>query len=104
MESDILREVIEVEKDIQQSVDHAMVTTREWLNARKKEVEEELARSEVDIQESFRRSRETVIEDARQKALNIIASTEQQAARIMQIKNDALKGMVWSHLHKILPG
>jgi len=104
MESDILREIIDVEKDIQLSVDHTRVTMREWLNARKKEIEEELARREVDMQESFRQSREMVIEDARKKAVNIIADAEQQAGRIMKIKNDNLKALVSNCLHRILPG
>jgi vacuolar-type H+-ATPase subunit H len=104
MESDILREIIDVEKDIQQSVDHTRVTIREWLNARKKEIEEELARSEVDMQESFCISRKTVIEDAQKKSVNIMADAERQAARLMQIKNDNLKTIVSNCLHRILPG
>jgi len=99
-----LREIIDVEKDIQQSVDHTGVTIREWLNARKKEIEEGLARNEVDMQESFRQSRETVIEDAQKKSVNIMADAERQAARLMQINNDNLKTMVTNCLHRILPG
>ncbi len=104
MENDILREIIDVEKEIQQSLDHTRVTTQEWLNARKKEIEDELAHSENEIQAAFQHSREMAIEDARKKASNIIADAEQQAARIVQIKNDDLKNMVSSNLHKILPG
>jgi len=104
MENDILREIIDVEKDIQQSVDHSRVTMRAWLDARKKEIEEELARSEGEIQASFRQSREAAIEDARKKAANIIADAEQQTARIKQIDKDVLAGMVSNNLHKILPG
>jgi vacuolar-type H+-ATPase subunit H len=103
MENDILREIIDVEKEIQQSLDHTRATMREWLNARKKEIEDEIARSEGDIEATFRRSREMAIEDARKKAASIIADAEQQAARIVQIKNDALKSMVSTHIHKILP-
>ncbi len=104
MENDILREIIDVEKEIQQSVDRTRMTMREWLNTQKKEIEDELARSEGDIQAAFQRSRETAIDDARKKAANIIADAEQQAVQIGQIKNDVLKSMVSSHLHKILPG
>jgi vacuolar-type H+-ATPase subunit H len=104
MENDILREIIDVEKEIQQSVEHTRATMREWVSARKKEIEDELVRSEGDIQAAFRRSRETAIEDARKKAANIIADAEQQAVQIGQIKDDVLKSMVSNHLHKILPG
>jgi vacuolar-type H+-ATPase subunit H len=104
MENDILREIIDVEKEIQQSVDHTRTTMRDWLNTRKKEIENELAQSEGDIQANFRRSREIAIEDARKKAANIIADAEQQAVQMGQIKNDVLKSMVSNYLHKILPG
>jgi vacuolar-type H+-ATPase subunit H len=104
MENDILREIIDVEKEIQQSVEHTRSMTREWLDARKKEIEDELARSEKEIQAAFEHSREMAIEDARKKASNIIADAERQASRISQINNDDLKKMVSSNLHKILPG
>jgi vacuolar-type H+-ATPase subunit H len=104
MENDILREIIDVEKEIQQSVDQTRLMTREWLDARKKEIEDELTRSENEIQAAFEHSREIAIEDARKKALNIVADAEQQAARIFQINNDDLKNMVSSNLRKILPG
>lgn len=104
MENDILREIIDVEKEIQQSVDHTRVMMHEWLNARKKEIEDELARSESEMQAAFQNSREMAIEEARKKATNIIEDAEQRASRIVQIKNDVLKNMVSSNLHKILPG
>jgi len=104
MENDILREIIEVEKDIQQSVDLTTVSMREWLNARKKEIEEEIVRREADMQESFRRSRETVIQDARKKSVDIVADAEQLSARLMQIKNENLKSMVSNCIPSILPG
>ncbi len=63
MDNNILREIIDVEKEIQQSVEQAKETTRAWLETRKKEMDERLAREEKEIVDSFQQSRETA--DAR---------------------------------------
>jgi len=104
MENDILREIIDVEKEIQQLVDHEHMAMSKWLEAKKSELEESLARGEVEIQESFRRLQDASIENARQKASNIITDAEQQADRIRHMRDDVLTGYVMNHLHKILPG
>ena len=103
MENDILREIIDVEKEIQQSVDLEKLAMSKWLESKKSELEEGLARGEEEIQESFRRLREAAIENARKRASNIFTEAEQQAARLIQLRNDDLTAYVMNHLHEILP-
>lgn len=104
MEDDILREIIGVEKEIQQSVDLEKLNMSKWLEAKKSELEERFARGEEEIQESFRRSHETAIENARNGAANILTEAQQQIARLNQLSNDVFSGYVKNHLHEILPG
>jgi vacuolar-type H+-ATPase subunit H len=103
MENDTLREIIDVEKEIQQSVDLEKLAMSKWLESKKSELEEGLARGEEEIQESFRRLREAAIENAQKRASNIFTEAEQQAARLIQLRNDVLTSYVMNHLHEILP-
>ncbi len=104
MENNILREIIEVEKEIQQSTDYAKASMREWLDSCKKEIEEELARKEKEILASFEQARADMMRDAANRASGLVTEAEQQADRMKHLKNETLSGIVMNHLHKILPG
>jgi broad specificity phosphatase PhoE len=104
MENNILREIIDVEKEIQLSVDKAKVSVGEWLDARKKEIEQEAAKEEKDILASFQKAREKTILDAANRASELVSEAEKQADRIKHLKSQTLSGIVVNHIHKILPG
>ncbi len=104
MENNILREIIDVEKEIQLSVDKAKVSIGEWLDAEKKEIEQETAKKEKDILASFQQDRENSIQDAANRASKLIAEAEKQTDRIKHLKSQTLSGIVMNHIHKILPG
>lgn len=104
MNNDILREIIAVEKDVQQSLDQAREKMRIWLEARKKELDEDLAREEKEIMASFQQSREGITRDAVDKAADLVKQAEQQAAHLVRLNDDRLAGIVANHIHKILPG
>jgi len=104
MENNILREIIDVEREIQLSVDKAKVSVGEWLDARKKEIEQEAAKEEKDILASFQQAREKTILDAANRASELVSEAEKQADRIKHLKSQTLSGIVVNHIHKILPG
>lgn len=104
MENNILREIIGVEKEIQQSIEQAKEMTRVWLETCKKEMDERLAKEEKEIAASFRQSREKLEREAVSKAEALVKEAELQADRIVQLKNDTLARIVADHIHLILPG
>ncbi len=104
MENNILREIIDVEKEIQLSIDKEKVSIGEWLDAKKKEIEQEAAKEEKDIVASFEQAREHTIRDAAKRASELISEAEKQSDRIKHLKSQTLSGIVINHIHKILPG
>jgi vacuolar-type H+-ATPase subunit H len=104
MENDILREIIDVEKEIQQSLDRAKIRTSEWLDARKKEIEDDLAGQEKEIAGSFQLAREHAVQDAVKKASEFVEQAKRQTEQIAHLENDTLVKIVMNHIHEILPG
>jgi vacuolar-type H+-ATPase subunit H len=104
MENNILREIIGVEKEIQQSIEQAKEMAHVWLETRKKEMDERLAKEEKEIVASFRQSREKLEREAVSGAEDLVKRAELQADRIIQLKNDTLARIVADHIHMILPG
>jgi vacuolar-type H+-ATPase subunit H len=104
MDNNILREIIGVEKEIQQSVEQAKEMARVWLETRKKEMDERLAKEEKEIVDSFHRSREKLEREAVIGAEDLVKRAEQQADQIIQLNNETLARIVAKHIHMILPG
>lgn len=104
MENNILREIIGVEKEIQQSLEQAKEKARAWLEKRRKEIDERRAGEEKEIVASFQQAREKLAREAASRADDRVKRAEQQADRIVRLENDALTRIVANHLNKILPG
>lgn len=104
MNNDILREIIDVEKEVQQSLDQARERTRLWLEARKQELDEDLAREEKEMTAAFQQSRERITREAADKAADLVKRAELQAAQIMRLNDGTLAAIAANHIHKILPG
>lgn len=100
----MLREIVEVEKEIQQSIDHTKASMREWLDSCKKEIEEELARKEKEVLASFEQARADTMRHAANRASDLVTEAEKETDRMKHLKNETLSGIVMNHLHKILPG
>jgi vacuolar-type H+-ATPase subunit H len=104
MENNTLREIIDVEKEIQQSIEQAKEMARAWLETRKQEMDERLAKEEKEIVASFRQSRDRLVREAVSGADDLVKRAELQADRIVQLENDTLARIVAGHIHTILPG
>jgi vacuolar-type H+-ATPase subunit H len=104
MENNTLREIIGVEKEIQQSIEQSKEVARAWLETRKKEIDERLAKEEKELVASFQKAREKLEREAASRADALVKRAEQQANRIVRLENDAVARIVADHIHKILPG
>jgi vacuolar-type H+-ATPase subunit H len=104
MDNNILREIIDVEKEIQQSIEQAKEMARVWLETRKKEMDERLANEEKEIVGSFHQSREKLEREAVIGAEDLVKRAEQEADQIIQLNNETLARIVAKHIHMILPG
>ncbi len=104
MEHNILREIIGVEKEIQQSLEQAQEMTRAWIETRRREIDERRAREEEELAASFRQARETLAREAATRADALVKQAEEQADRIARLETDTLARIVAHHIHTILPG
>jgi hypothetical protein len=104
MENNILRDIIDVEKEIQQSLEREKVKAREWLDARKKEIESDSALQEQNIRQSYQQARDKAEQEASQIASELFELSRRQTDRLAHLENDILSKIVTNHISKILPG
>ncbi len=104
MEKDILSEVIEVEKDIQKSLDEEKVKARTWLEQVKEDSAQELAREEINIKASLNEAIEVARKNAELKAAEIVKQAQVKAERFRKLTDDALNQIIGRQLNRILPG
>lgn len=103
MNNDLLREIIDVEKELQRALDQEKERARVWLEARKKELEEERAGKERELRTSFQTSREEIRREAESKAADAVKREERAADRISSLTTERLTRIVENHIHGILP-
>jgi vacuolar-type H+-ATPase subunit H len=104
MDNNILREIIDAEKEIQQSLDQEKLKMREWLAARKKEIESESALQEQHIILSYQHALDKAVQEAAKTASELFEQSKRQGDRLAHLKNDILVKIVTNHIGKILPG
>ncbi len=104
MEKDILSEVIEVEKEIQQCLELERVKSRKWLENVKKESEEELAREEKSIKESLNITIDIAKKDAEAKAAEIVKQADTKAVLLAKLNDETLGELIGKQIARILPG
>jgi vacuolar-type H+-ATPase subunit H len=104
MDNNILRDIIDVEKEIQQSLEREKVKTREWLDVRKKEIESDSALQEQNIRQSYQQSLENAKREASKIASELFEQSKLQTEMLAHLENDVLSTIVTNHISKILPG
>jgi vacuolar-type H+-ATPase subunit H len=104
MENNLLREIIGAEKEIQQSIEQEKEIVRGWLETRKKELIERLAREEKELVDSFQQSRERLAREAAGRADDLVDREKEQADRLVQVDIDVLTRVVADRIRAILPG
>jgi hypothetical protein len=104
MEEDVLKKVIETEKEIQKRLELEKGKSLAWLEGIKKESEEEVRREEDKITESLNRSGEDAKREAVLKASLITEQAAQKIAIMTALKDETLSGIVGKQSKGILPG
>ena len=104
MDRGILNEVIEVEKEIQKSLDVERQKTREWLDTVKREAQETFNQEKEKLQRIYDEALARAVREAEAKASVILSEAEEKAGRLGQVPDEILNRIVMTHLGRILPG
>lgn len=103
MEKDILSQVIEAEKEIQQGLDLEKIKAREWLERVKKECEEAFTREDKNIKESLEKTTAEAVREAGVKAAGTVTRATAAAERLGRLQTETLSRIVAKQIAGILP-
>ncbi|MGW8273083.1 MAG: hypothetical protein ACWGN7_06820 [Thermodesulfovibrionales bacterium] len=103
MEKDVLSEVIEVEKEIQQCLDEEKHRSKEWVLSVRNELEARLAREQEEMTSSADEKLNEACVQARAEAQSIVRGQEERASLLAPIPDSILREIIVRHLHTILP-
>lgn len=104
MDDDILSQVVEVEKEVQQRIEIEKKMSQEWLENAKSEAEEKVLIEEKELKKNVTDSISIARLNAEKKAEAIISDANIEAERLEGLDNDILKNIIIKHIIKILPG
>lgn len=104
MGSDILREVIEVEMEVQRNLEAEKKRAHEWLEGVRREAEEEVAQEEERFKGSCAQALLEAKTDAEMKAARILEEAAARAGILKGLDSEALKVVIMKHIISILPG
>lgn len=102
MDKDILNEVIEAEKDIQQCIELEQDRLREWIETVKNASAEAVARAEKNDGESLGRALEEARREAEAQAKRSVKEAEERAARFENLDKAVLAAVVMKRLPRML--
>ncbi len=103
MEKDILSQVIEAEKEIQQGLDLEKIKAREWLERVKKECEEAFTREDKNIREALEKTTAEAAREAGIKAAGTVSRATAAAERLGRLQTETLSRIVAKQIAGILP-
>jgi len=104
MDDDILSQVVEVEKEVQQRIEIEKKMSQEWLENAKSEAEEKVLIEEKELKKNVTDSISIARLNAEKKAEAIIRDANIEAERLEGLDDDILKNIIIKHIIKILPG
>jgi len=103
MENNTLSRIISVEKEIQQRIELERTRAREWLEKEEKAYERKLLEEEEKIKEDLNRRLEQAIRDAESKASLLLEKAHVEAARLDDLDEKSLTGIVMKYIVRVLP-
>jgi F0F1-type ATP synthase membrane subunit b/b' len=103
MEQGTLEEVLEVEKEIEKLLDGETAKAQQWLEQRKKKIEEERQSAITELEASVARSKDSARTSVEARASRIVDQSKAVACRVDAMSDDRLNQFVWRHLAIILP-
>jgi len=102
VDKDILNEVIETEKDIQQCLEAERARIASWLEQVRLEAEAAVLREERNNSDVSVRALEAAKKEAGQRARQVVEQAEREAKRIAGIDAGSLAGIVMKRIPRIL--
>jgi len=102
MDKDILNEVIEAEKEIQQCIADEREKLRTWLDEVKRESSEAVAREESNDRELLTRALEDAKRTAEAKAQQVLDDAATRSLRIEKLDDGTLTGIILKRMPPIL--
>jgi vacuolar-type H+-ATPase subunit H len=102
MDKDILNEVIEAEKAIQQCIEVEQAKLRSWLDQVKRELSEAVAREENNDRELMTQALEEAKRVAEAKAKQVVDDAATRTLRIEKLDNGTLTGIIIKRMPRIL--
>jgi hypothetical protein len=103
MEKDLLQKVIEVEKEIQQSIEAEKKKAAAWLESERISASRELERKKQQLHDDYDQSLEQTCRLTRNKAETEIAEVDLFVEYLENISEETLRETVTLHLQSILP-
>jgi hypothetical protein len=103
MEKDILKEVIEVEKEVHEKIQIEKRISQEWLEKIKKDTEPEVLKEEENLKGSFNKAVKDAKLNAEKKAAAILEEANIKAERFEELSDGTLKKIILKHIKRILP-
>ena len=102
MDKDILNEVIEAEKVIQNCIEAEQAKLRTWLDQVKRESSEAVVREENNDRELLTRALEDAKKSAEAKAKQVANDAATRTLRIEKLDNGTLTGIIIKRMPRIL--
>ncbi|MGD0886869.1 MAG: hypothetical protein ABSA46_18665 [Thermodesulfovibrionales bacterium] len=103
METNILSEVVAVEREIQRCIEIEKEKSREWIEKVKKESQEELLREQEKIHETLRNARDEARKKAESEAAVVVKDALVKVELLDRLKDETLTRIIEKRLIKILP-
>jgi vacuolar-type H+-ATPase subunit H len=102
MDRDILNEVINAEKEIQERIEREQSRLRELEQCAQREADESVARAAQEMQESLERDGNAARQDAEARARTIVDDATALAGRLERLDDRELIDIVLKRLPRIL--
>jgi vacuolar-type H+-ATPase subunit H len=103
MEKDLLQSVVEVEKEIQVSIEAEKIKAAEWLESVRVSCAKELEDTRKQLADNYSQSLERACSEAEQKGAGIVANAKRLADFLNTLPEDTVNSFVSKHISAILP-
>lgn len=103
MEKDLLRSVVEVEKEIQDSIEAEKIKAAEWLESVRVSCSKEIDDIRRQLEDNYSQSLERACSEAEQKGAKTIADANRLADFFKNLSEEIINRSVLKHISAILP-
>jgi hypothetical protein len=103
MEKDLLQSVVEVEKEIQDSIEAEKVTAAKWLESVRVSCSKEINDTRRQLEDNYSQSIDRACSEADQKAAKIIADVTCLADFFENLPEEIINRAILKHISAILP-